>query len=139
MIPSRWQRRLSICCALLLGIGVALTAHDLALLRSWYLSAGLAAIAAVAFMLIAQRQHAKLDAKAQQLIFAHAGQVWIGKNAAPALDMPLPELSQLQRYLGLIWLRNSAGAQALIWPDSISREEHRQLRVWLGIHARQKS
>jgi len=135
LTPSRWQQRLGTCCALLLGVAIALMLHDLALVQSWFLSAGLAAIAAFAFILVARRQNAKLGSAQLRLILAQASQVWIGQENALPLDAPLPELSKLQRYLGLIWLSNSAGAQALIWPDSISADEHRQLRVWLGIHA----
>ena len=133
--PSRWQQRLSDCCALFLGVAVALIVHDLALVRSWFLCAGLAAIAALAFALMARRGTGETTDKLR-LIFAQSGQVWIGHEGAPPLDTPLPELGKLQRYLGLIWLRNSAGAHALIWPDSVSIDEHRQLRVWLGINAR---
>ncbi len=137
--PSLWQQRLSIGCALLLGVATALMLHDLALVRSWFLSAGLAVIAALAFILIARRQNAKLATDKLYLILAQASQVWIGQESAPPLDSPLPELSKLQRYLGLIWISNSAGAQALIWPDSINADAHRQLRVWLGIHAHRKN
>ena len=133
--PSRWQRRLSDFCALCLGVAVALILHDLALVRAWFLCAGLAVIAAFAFGLTARRGTGEPSEKLR-LIFAHSGQVWIGHEGAPPLDTPLPELGKLQRYLGLIWLRNSAGAQAIIWPDSVSTDEHRQLRVWLGINAR---
>ena len=143
LMPSHWQQRLNVCSALLLGVAVGLILHDLAWVRSWFFAAILAAIAALAFILIARRQstgqNTKLGSNKLRLILAHAQQLWIGQESAPPLDAPLPELSKLQRYLGLIWISNSAGAQALIWPDSISAEEHRQLRIWLGIHAHQKS
>ncbi len=138
LLPSHWQQRLSVCSALLLGAAIALTLHDLAWVRSWFLAAVLAAIAALAFILIARSQNKKLGSDKLRLILAHAQQLWIGQENAPPLDAPLPELSKFQRYLGLIWISNSAGAQALIWPDSISAEAHRQLRVWLGIHAHRK-
>lgn len=138
LLPSHWQQRLSVCSALLLGAAIALILHDLAWVRSWFLAAVLAAIAALAFILIARGQNKKLGSDKLRLILAHAQQLWIGQENAPPLDAPLPELSKLQRYLGLIWISNSAGAQALIWPDSISAEAHRQLRVWLGIHAHRK-
>ena len=133
--PSRSQRQLGDCCALCLGVAVALIAHDLTLVRSWFLCAGLAGLAALAFALMARRRTGE-PTDELRLIFAQSGQVWIGREGAPPLDTPLPELSKLQRYLGLIWLCNSTGAQAIIWPDSISADEHRQLRVWLGINAR---
>ncbi len=138
-MPSAWQQRFSIGCALLMGVAIALLLHDLGLLRSWLLSAVCAAIAAFLFTLLARQQIAKRGSDKLRLIFAQARQVWIGQESAPSLDAPLPELSKLQRYLGLIWLSNSVGAQALIWPDSISAEQHRQLRVWLGIHAHRKN
>lgn len=134
LMPSHWRLRLNICCALLLGLATALVLHDLVLLSSWILCAALANVAALAFTFLARRQNAKLGSEKRRLILAQARQVWIGQEGAPPLDAPLPELSKLQRYLGLIWLRNSAGVHALIWPDSISADEHRQLRVWLGIH-----
>ena len=143
LLPSHWHQRLSVCSALLLGAAIGIILHDLAWVGSWFLAAILAAIAALAFILIARRQSTgqstKLGLNKMRLILAHAKQVWIGQESAPPLDAPLPELRKLQRYLGLIWISNSAGAQALIWPDSISAEEHRQLRIWLGIHAHQKS
>ncbi len=139
LAPSRWQQRLSICCALLIGVAITLILHDLALIRSWLLGAALAAIASVAFALLARHQNAKLGTDKLHLILAQDKQVWIGQENAPPADLVFPELSQLQRYLGLIWLSNSSGAQALIWPDSISADEHRQLRVWLAIHAHRKS
>ena len=139
LMPSHWQQRLNVCSALLLGVAVGLILHDLAWVRSWFFAAILAAIAALAFILIARNQDTRLGSNKLRLILAHAQQVWIGQESAPPLDAPLPELSKLQRYLGLIWISNSAGAQALIWPDSISTEEHRQLRIWLGIHAHRKS
>ena len=143
--PSRWRRRLSVCSALLLGSAVGLLVHDLSLLPWRGLSGAMAgfAVASLAAVIFAQRaaHNATLrDAETSRLIFASAGQVWIGP-APPlsdtlAMDAALPELRKMQRYLGLIWLSNSNAKQALIWPDSISAEEHRQLRVWLGIHAR---
>ncbi len=139
LAPSRWQQRLSICCALLIGVATTLILHDLSLIRSWLFSAALAAIASVAFALLARYQNANLGTDKLRLILAQDKQVWIGQESAPPADLALPELSKLQRYLGLIWLSNSSGAHALIWPDSISADEHRQLRVWLGIHAHRKS
>ncbi len=136
---SRWQQRLSICCALFLGIAITLILHDLALIRSWFLSAISAAIVSVAFALLARHQNARLGTDKLRLILAQDKQLWIGQESAPPADLALPELSKLQRYLGLIWLSNSSGEQALIWPDSISADEHRQLRVWLAIHAHRKS
>lgn|GEM_PF-3592178 len=139
LVPSRWQQRLSVCCALLFGVAITLMLHDLALIESWFLSAAVAAIASLAFALLARQQNTNLGTDKLRLILAQDKQVWIGQESTPPADLALPELSKLQRYLGLIWLRNSTGAQALIWPDSISADEHRQLRMWLAIHAQRKS
>ncbi len=143
--PSRWRRRLSVFSALLLGSAVGLLVHDLALLPWRGLSGAIASLAIAGFAAVIFAQLAAHNGKLSEpetlrLIFASAGQVWIG-SAQPlsdnlAMDAVLPELRKMQRYLGLIWLSNSNAKQALIWPDSISTEEHRQLRVWLGIHAR---
>ena len=98
-------------------------------------------LAGIVFALLASHQRAKnAHAETLRLIFAQAGQIWIGPvptlGTTLEIEAPLPELRKMQRYLGLIWLSNSHAKHALIWPDSISAEEHRQLRVWLGIHAR---
>ena len=135
---------MSVSSALLLGVAVGLLVHDLALaglrgLNGMLISIAVAGLATVVFVRLAAYQNAK-QTETVQLIFAHAGQVWIGPASgpasAPAMDAPLPDLRKMQRYLGLIWLSNSSGEQALIWPDSISTDEHRRLRVWLGINAR---
>ena len=139
LVPSRWQQRVSNCCALLIGVAITLILHDLALIQTWFLSAALAAIASLVFALLARQQNVNLGTDRLRLILAQDKQLWIGQESAPPADLALPELSKLQRYLGLIWLSNSNGAQALIWPDSISADEHRLLRVWLGIHAHRKS
>ena len=145
LVPSRWRRRLSLCSALFLGSAVGLLVHDLSLLPWRGLSgviAGLAiaSLAAVIFSQLAAHSAKLHGAETSRLIFTSAGQVWIGPtqrlSESLAIDAELPELRKMQRYLGLIWLSNSSAKQALIWPDSVSAEEHRQLRVWLGIHAR---
>ncbi len=138
LAPSCWQRRLGVVCALCLGVALALILHDFALLRPWFFCAVVAGIAVLLFMLIARHRSGNTAVKLR-LIFTQAGQVWIGHESSPPLDTPLPKLSKLQRYLGLIWLRNSTGSEALIWPDSISADQHRQLRVWLGINARRQN
>jgi hypothetical protein len=145
LVPSRWRRRLSMCSALFLGSAVGLLVHDLSLLPWRGLSGviaglGISGFAAVVFAQLAARNAKLGEQETLRLIFAAAGQVWIGP-AQPlsdnfAVDAALPELRKMQRYLGLIWLSNSSAKQALIWPDSVSADEHRQLRVWLGIHAR---
>ena len=100
----------------------------------------------VALGIVAALILAKLAARssrpeiASSLIFSSAGQIWIGAvNATLPVDAALPELRKMQRYLGLIWLSNVDGAQALIWPDSVNPDTHRQMRIWLGIHARSKN
>jgi hypothetical protein len=71
----------------------------------------------------------------QQVILADSA-LWIGPaEISPAIELTLPDLQHMRRYLGLVYLRNSAHQEALIWPDSISPDEHRRLRIWLGIHA----
>lgn len=144
LVPSRWRQRLSICSAFLFGTAVATLLHDLALLPVAGISAALVAlaaggVAALIFARLAGNQNARHDENLA-LIFSEAGQIWIGTasgaTSAPRIDAPLPELRKMQRYLGLIWLSNSSAKQALIWPDSLSAGQHRQLRVWLGIHAR---
>ena len=145
LAPSRWRRRLSACSAAFLGSAVGLIVHDLSLLPWRGLSGAIAGLAIAGFAAVIFAQLAARNAKLGEpetlrLIFASAGQVWIGSaqplNESVAMDAALPELRKMQRYLGLIWLSNSNAKRALIWPDSISTEEHRQLRVWLGIHAR---
>ena len=144
LVASRWQQRLTVCSAILFGAAAALLMHDLALLPISGIHAAIVefatgGIAALIFARLAANQNARHNENLA-LIFSEAGQVWIGAasgaNSAPRIDAPLPELRRMQRYLGLIWLSNSSAEQALIWPDSINAEQHRQLRVWLGILAR---
>ena len=136
---SRWQYRVNVCSAIFLGIAIAMLTHNIMQMPSIWPSVALGVVAALILAKLAARRSSRPEIESS-LIFASAGQVWIGAvNATPAVDAALPELRKMQRYLGLIWLSNADGAQALIWPDSVSPDTHRQMRIWLGIHARSKN
>lgn len=144
LLPSRIQRWVSGCCALLIGLTFAVVTDVFYPLNG---APGAGITVAVALMLIKFSVAAGALAPPMMLIFADtsagtgadirtmSGQLWIG-SSVPPVDLVLPQLQSMRRYLGLIWLRNSAGTHTLIWPDSIGADAHRRVRVWLGIHAR---
>jgi hypothetical protein len=137
LVPSRIRIWVIGFCALLIGVSLAVVI-DVWLSANWILSTVVALVAALALIKFAKSADA--NTSPVTLIFADSGlsgQLWIGSTLPPG-DAVLPGLAAMRGYLGLIWLCNSAGAQILIWPDSIGAEGRRRVRVWLGIHARQR-
>jgi hypothetical protein len=136
LAPSRIQLWLGRLCALLTGLTFAIVL-DVLFAANGAITAGAGLMSALTFVLFTDHTLAK--SLPITLIFADAGvscgQLWIGSEP-PAIDGVLPELRAMRRYLGLIWLQNSTGAQVLIWPDSMNNDSHRRVRVWLGIYAR---
>jgi hypothetical protein len=138
--PSRWQARVSwiVCILAAVTLAYVLTRLGCAPMLA-YLCAALFGVA------LSYQQLTSSRGNLTQLTLGDGG-VWIQNQAAdspkvdsPKVDSPsadLPQLKNMRCYLGLIYLRNAAARDVLIWPDSLSAEEHRQLRVWLGIHAR---
>jgi hypothetical protein len=128
--PSRWQARF---CWFLSVLAVATLAYVLMRLGCAPILACFLALmfgTALSYQQLKQRQ-----VDNTQLIFGDGG-VLIQNQVDPSPSAELPALKNMRCYLGLIYLRNGAARDVLIWPDSVSAEEHRQLRVWLGIHAR---
>jgi hypothetical protein len=128
--PSRWQARLSCFLSVLAAATLAYVLIRLGCMPM------LAYFFALMFGSALSYQQFKLrQADNTQLIFGDDG-VWIQNKVDASPSAELPALKNMRCYLGLIYLRNGAARDVLIWPDSVSAEEHRQLRVWLGIHAR---
>jgi hypothetical protein len=128
--PSRWQARVGWLLIVLATVTLTYVLIRLGCLPMLSYLFALMFGGAMVFQQLKQRQ-----VDSTQLILGDGG-VWIESPVDPSPSAELPALKNMRCYLGLIYLRNAAARDVLIWPDSISIDEHRQLRVWLGIHAR---
>jgi hypothetical protein len=124
-------RRVSVwLIAALIGAALALVLLRLSASGTTALLA--AAITAAALGFCQQRY---LEAPHHLRLVLGEGELGVIDSDAP-IASSLPELRRMRRYLGLTWLENSEGHDILIWPDMLSADDARVLRVWLGIHAR---
>jgi hypothetical protein len=133
ILPSRLLRLVQLLSATMVSLALSYLLHALSPGIKLSVLLVMALISTALLSLPIWAKHASTQTINCAILDADRG-LWLGReNSRTQLpDGTFPSLVAMRGYLGLTWLRNSSGQEVLLWPDSLSTEQHRQLRRYLA-------